>query len=87
MTPALATASPPDLRHVPFRSLRASLGAMASRGETSGPRVEATRAALEWQSNRATLMKMGFTEDQAEDLADVIEQKAAQAAEAEAVAR
>ncbi len=62
---------------MPVKTLRASLGAMASRGETDSPRAKATRAALDWQRNRASFIGMGIPEDQAEDLAD-------QAAEAQA---
>lgn len=62
-----------DLRRVPMKSLRASLGAMASRGETTGPRVEAARAALEWQRNRALLIdKIGMGAVEAEDLLDAM---------------
>lgn len=82
MTPALAAASASDLRHVPVSTLRGRLGVMASRGETDSPRARATKAALDWQRNRASFIGMGIPEDQAEDLADQAAEMADAAAEA-----
>lgn len=62
------------LRDRPTTFLRAHLGALASRGETSGPRVEAARAALTWQRRRAFLIHdMGLAPERADDLLDQIE--------------
>lgn len=74
------------LRDRPTTFLRAHLGALASRGETSGPRVEAARAALTWQRRRAFLVReMGLSGERADDLLDQIEDGAEEArTEAEA---
>lgn len=67
-----------------MESWRGRKAVLASRGETTGPRVEECAAALEWHRNRAELLKMGFPEDQAEGLADEIDRRPEAA---EAVAR
>ncbi|MDV3135419.1 hypothetical protein [Mycobacterium sp. 29Ha] len=77
-----ATATHPRTHSVEF--WRARLGAMASRGETDGPRVDEARAALSWLRRRASLMKtLDISEERAESLMDVI----AEDPDTEAVAR
>lgn len=51
---------------------RSRLGAMASRGETDGPRVDQARAALSWHRTRATLIREGVAGQRADELADLI---------------
>ncbi|WP_244174507.1 hypothetical protein [Mycobacterium persicum] len=63
---------------------------MASRGETSGPRVDEADAALSWWRVRAFLIKeLDVTEARADALMDILEPCDAKAdtARAEAVAR
>jgi hypothetical protein len=50
---------------------RARLGALASRGETDGPRVAEARAALSWHRTRAFMVKeMNLSPERAEALLD-----------------
>ncbi len=66
-----AEAGPPTHpRDRSFASWRARLGLLASRGVTDGPEVAEARAALDWHRNRSALMKMGFADATAADLAD-----------------
>ena len=51
---------------------RGSLGAMASRGETDGPRVAETTAALAWWKHRTAMIETGIDPERAEELADLI---------------
>lgn len=52
---------------------RAKLGAFASRGETTGPRVDEARTAVEWHRNRALLIDhVGMAPDDAEQLLDAM---------------
>jgi hypothetical protein len=56
-----------------MESWRARLGVLASRGETSGPRVDEARAALTWHRNRKLLIEeIGLTAVAAEALLDAI---------------
>lgn len=57
-----------------MESWRSSLGAMASRGERTGVRVEEAKAALRWWGHRSHLVKAGATEAGADQLADLIAQ-------------
>jgi hypothetical protein len=53
---------------------RAKLGAMASRGETDGPRVDEARAALTWWRHRTFLVReLHLSGEHADDLLDQIE--------------
>lgn len=67
-----------------MESWRARLGAMASRGETDGPRVAEARSALAWWKHRQSIVETGIPAERAEELADLI---AANAATSEAVAQ
>lgn len=79
-----ATATHPRTHSVEF--WRARLGAMASRGETDGPRVDEARAALSWWRRHAFLIKeLDLTPERAASLTDLITDHAA--TEREAVAR
>lgn len=51
---------------------RGSLGAMASRGEVDGPRVQEATAALAWWKHRGAMVETGIDPDGAEELADLI---------------
>lgn len=78
----MTTASPAHTVHPRDRTARewrGSLGAMASRGETDGPRVDEARAALNWWKHRQAIIDTGISPERAEELADLIS--------AEAVAR
>lgn len=70
---------------------RGSLGAMASRGEVDGPRVQEATAALAWWKHRAAMIDTGVSPERAEELADLIAAETAtdadSHADAEAVAR
>lgn len=84
----MTTANPPaPAAHPRTHSVefwRARLGAMASRGETDGPRVEEARAALSWLRRHAFLMKnLDITPERADSLMELLDLHA----EAEAVAR
>jgi hypothetical protein len=58
---------------------RARLGALASRGETDGPRVEEARAALAWWRHRTFLIReTDVTEAQADELLDLIDRHTAE---------
>jgi hypothetical protein len=59
-----------------MESWRGRKAVLASRGETTGPRVDECTAALAWHKNRATLVKVGLSETAAEDLADQLDQHA-----------
>lgn len=76
----MTTASPPAAVTHPRKHsvefLRSRLGAMASRGETDGPRVEEARAALSWHRTRATLIREGVSEERADALMDLLDQHA-----------
>ncbi|POX88376.1 hypothetical protein C3473_27290 [Mycobacterium kansasii] len=65
------------------KSWRGSLGAMASRGEVDGPRVQEATAALAWWKHRAAMIDTGIDPERAEELADLIDT----GTDAEAVAR
>ncbi|KUH86522.1 hypothetical protein [Mycobacterium sp. IS-1556] len=67
------------------REWRGSLGAMASRGEVDGPRVQEATAALAWWKHRGAMIETGIDPERAEELADLI--AAETATDAEAVAR
>lgn len=82
----MTTASTPHAVHPRDRSAvawRGSLGAMASRGEFDGPRVQEATAALAWWKHRTTMIETGIDPSRAEELADLI----AEHTEREAVAR
>lgn len=71
----MTTASPAHTAHPHDRSARewrGSLGAMASRGETDGPRVAEATAALAWWKHRAAMIETGIDPERAEELADLI---------------
>lgn len=54
---------------------RARLGALASRGETSGPRVDEAQAALSWWRHRTYLTRdMGIPPERAESLLELVRQ-------------
>lgn len=73
VTASIVDSSPyTDLRRLPAKTLRASLGARASRGETSGLRVDALRAALALRRRRAFLVCEGASSEQADELAHLI---------------
>lgn len=58
-----------------WKSWRARLGVLASRGETDGPRVAEARAALSWWRRRTFLIKeLDITPERADSLLDLIEQ-------------
>ncbi|MCV7223636.1 hypothetical protein H7I95_22345 [Mycolicibacterium elephantis] len=58
-----------------MESWRARLGVLASRGETSGPRVDECRAALSFWRMHATLVReLHISDDEAHSLLTVIEQ-------------
>lgn len=53
---------------------RARLGALASRGEVDGPRVEECKAALAfWRTRSFLVREMGLSGERADDLLDQIE--------------
>ncbi|WP_137146930.1 hypothetical protein [Mycolicibacterium sp. CR10] len=75
MSTAFETPTPArvDPRTRSMAGWRARLGALASRGETDGPRVEACRTALAWWRHRGFLVTdIGLSVEQAEDLLDAI---------------
>ncbi|WKG01386.1 hypothetical protein [Mycolicibacterium sp. HK-90] len=72
--PDNATTAHPRTRSM--ESWRGRKAVLASRGETTGPRVEECAAALDWWRNRATFVKAGVSEAAAEDLADQLDQQA-----------
>lgn len=60
---------------------RARLGAMASRGEVDGPRVDEAQAALSyWRKRTFLIRETNVTEAQADELLDLIDRHAAEAA-------
>lgn len=79
------TATPPRTHSVEF--WRSRLGAMASRGETDGPRVEEARTALSWWRTRAFLIREGSSPEQADELLDLIAEHTDAATDETAVAR
>ncbi|ABK66857.1 MULTISPECIES: hypothetical protein [Mycobacterium avium complex (MAC)] len=79
-----APATHPRTHSVEF--WRSRLGAMASRGETDGPRVDEARAALSWLRRHAFLVRnLDITPERADSLMDLIDQHAE--ADTETVAR
>lgn len=62
------------------KSWRGSLGAMASRGEVNGPRVEEATAALAWWKHRQAIIETGIPPERAEELADLISAETAETA-------
>lgn len=84
-----ATSPPAPVTHPrahPVEFWRSRLGAMASRGEIDGPRVDEARAALSWHRTRATLIREGVTDERAGSLMDLLDQHADAASEDQAVA-
>ena len=85
--PAQPAAQPAHPRTRSMESWRARKAVMASRGETTGSRVDEADVALSWWRHRTFLIKdMGSTPEQADALLDLIDRHAA-AVQAEAVAR
>ncbi|ORB40952.1 hypothetical protein [Mycobacterium persicum] len=87
-----APRSPANHAHPRTRSMeqwRSRKAVMASRGETSGPRVDEADAALSWWRVRSFLIKeMDVTEARADALMDMLDKAdaaKADAAKAEAV--
>lgn len=60
-----------DPRSRSAKGWRASLGAMASRGETDGPRVAEAKAALSWWRTREFLTSE-FGQERADSLLSVV---------------
>lgn len=59
---------------------RARLGALASRGEVDGPRVEECKTALAfWRTRSFLVREMGLSGERADDLLDQIEDGAEEA--------
>lgn len=68
-----------------MESWRGRKAVLASRGETTGPRVDEADAALAWWRNRKTLLNMGIPADEAEALLDQIDKRANAAEPSETV--
>lgn len=66
---------------------RGSLGAMASRGEIVGPRVQEATAALAWWKHRTAMIETGIDPERAEELADLIAEHTDTETDDQAVAR
>ncbi|MDP7727624.1 hypothetical protein [Mycobacterium sp. TY813] len=80
MTTAASAAAPTvHPRDRSMESWRARLGAMASRGETDGPRVAETRSALAWWKHRQAIIETGIPPERADQLADLINAETAEA--------
>lgn len=86
MTATSPPVTAPHPRDRSVESWRSRLGAMASRGETDGPRVDEARAALSWWRHRQSIIETGISPERAEELADLISAEA-EHTDAEAVAR
>lgn len=84
--PAQPAAQPAHPRTRSMESWRARKAVMASRGETTGSRVDEADVALSWWRTRAFLIREGSTPEQADALLDLIDRHAA-AVQAEAVVR
>lgn len=76
MTATSPPVTAPHPRDRSVESWRAKLGAMASRGERSGPRVEEANAALSWWKHRQSIIETGISPERAEELADTITDEA-----------
>ncbi|OBY30795.1 hypothetical protein [Mycolicibacter kumamotonensis] len=88
MTTSASSTTDTHPRTRSMESWRARLGVLASRGETDGPRVEEARTALSWWRTRAFLIREGSSPEQADELLDLIDRYAADAAtDDQAVAR
>lgn len=73
MTAATNVSAPQHPRALSMQSWRARLGAFASRGETSGPRVDECNIALDWWRDRTYFIEhKGVDADEAESLADML---------------
>lgn len=88
--PAQPTTDPAaDPRTRTASGWRGRLAALASRGETDGPRVAEARAALEWWRHRTYLVReMGMSAEHADSMLDALAKaEADDQAAAEAVAQ